>query len=63
MDPYINEMAKVFTECKTAAEFLSDDGEGGFVLPIWRMADEIDRLRSALAECQRRAPKRVEIVK
>jgi hypothetical protein len=45
-DPYLR-IVMLFDRDKTAGEFLREDGEGGFVGAVYRMAREIDRLRSA----------------
>lgn len=43
-------VVKAFDEDETANSFLSEDGEGGFAAGVYRMADEIRRLRALLTK-------------
>lgn len=49
MDAYMR-LITLFDQDATAASFLSEDGEGGFVGGVYRMAREIDRLRALSTE-------------
>lgn len=40
-------IVEVFEQNETAAQFLRDDGEGGFASGVERMAKEIERLRES----------------
>lgn len=53
-DPYLR-MVMFFDQDNTAGSFLSEDGEGGFVGAVSRMAREIDRLRAAVPAPQNHA--------
>ena len=46
MSPYLR-IVYAFDSDKTASEFLREDGDGGFAGAVYRMAREIDALRSA----------------
>jgi hypothetical protein len=43
--PYLR-IVEFFDKDETAGSFLSEDGDGGFVGAVYRMAREIDRLRA-----------------
>lgn len=53
-DPYMR-MVMFFDQDNTAGSFLSEDGEGGFVGAVSRMAREIDRLRQSSAPQEQHA--------
>ena len=49
-DAYMR-LVTLFDQDATAASFLSEDGDGGFVGGVYRMAREIERLRQNIDEC------------
>lgn len=46
-DLLLQRLAQFFDENETAASFLSEDGDGGYVAAVARMTHEIERLRKA----------------
>lgn len=52
----VQRVIEAFDRDETAAQFLRDDGEGGFAAGIYRMAREIDRLREKCGEPHERDP-------
>ena len=46
-DLLLQRLAAFFDENDTAASFLSEDGDGGYVAAVARMTREIERLRKA----------------
>lgn len=55
-DSYIR-VVEAFDKDATAIQFLRDDGEGGFVGGIYRMAREIERLWKKCGEPPTRDPR------
>ncbi|WP_332116108.1 hypothetical protein [Azorhizobium caulinodans] len=49
-DDFITRLAMFFDCNETAGSFCAEDGDGGFVAAVSRMADEIDRLRAPLSK-------------
>jgi len=50
--PFFIRVADFFDTDATAASFMNEDGDGGFIGAMYRMAREIERLRAASAEVE-----------
>ena len=48
-DLLLQRLARFFDENDTAASFLSEDGDGGYVAAVTRMTQEIEQRREAVA--------------